>query len=214
MNYKVGIKLNAHKRRSPSNWRNIKIRSLKILTSGCLLSSECTVDGKPYGDFPLVLKILNHMKVESVSFCPEYFSFGTPRSTPDIHGGNGIDVLDGKAIVLDENGIDLTDGILKASERMIQIANNNCVDLAILMDMSAACGSQVISDGNRFSDNRKYQKGPGVSAALLIRNGFPVVSQRDFKALNFIFGMLDATCQVDPQALDHHETKLYVSYFS
>jgi hypothetical protein len=32
-----------------------------------------------------------------VNFRPEDFSFGTPRMTPNSHGGNGFDVLDGKA---------------------------------------------------------------------------------------------------------------------
>ncbi len=44
--------------------------------------------------------------VKAVTFCPEDYSFGTPRSLPDIHGGNGFDVLDGKARVLTDKGED------------------------------------------------------------------------------------------------------------
>jgi uncharacterized protein YbbK (DUF523 family) len=99
-----------------------------------------------------------------------------PRNTPDIHGGNGFDVPDGKAKVFSDKGQDWTAGMIEAA--WLKIAQCQAVDLAILQDMSAACGSQVFSDGCRLIE-RKYQKGPGVCSALLIRNGIAVVSQRE-----------------------------------
>ena len=62
--------------------------------------------------------------------------------------------------------------MIKAADKMLEIAQKEAIELAILMDISAACGSQVIYDGNRLSENKVYQIGAGVSAAQLIRNGF------------------------------------------
>ena len=56
------------------------------------------------------------------------------------------------------------------------------------MDISAACGSQVIYERSRTRPNKRYQKGPGVCAALLLRNGFKVISQRDWRTLEFLPG--------------------------
>lgn len=39
--------------------------------------------------------LLDLPNVRAVDFCPEDDAFGTPCATPDIHGGNGFDVLDG-----------------------------------------------------------------------------------------------------------------------
>ncbi len=151
--------------------------------------------------------------VRSYQFCPEHYAFGTPRALPDIHGGNGFDVLDGKARVLDDKGNDLTEGMVVAAKEMLKIAQDKKIDIAVLMDMSAACGSQVISDGCRLTPHRKYQKGPGVSAALLIRNGIFVVSQRDFRTLERIYKKLNPSHIVDATAIDHHENGWYKAYF-
>jgi uncharacterized protein YbbK (DUF523 family) len=186
----------------------------RILVSACLTGCPCGVDGTSYGAFPWIKALLELPTVAAVSFCPEDFAFGTPRSMPDIHGGDGFDVLDGTARVLTETGEDWTAGFVEAAERMLHLAREHAVDLAILMDMSAACGTQVISDGCRLVAERRYRKGPGVAAALLIRHGFRVVSQRDFRTLELVRKKLDRRHVVDEAAVDHHETEWYRSYFT
>jgi uncharacterized protein YbbK (DUF523 family) len=146
-----------------------------------------------------------------VAFCPEGFAFGTPRQTPDIHGGNGFDVLDGTARVLSESGEDWTDGMLAAAHKMLEVAQEHGVRLALLMDISAACGSQVIYDGFRIGQT--YQPGQGVCAALLIRNGIRVVSQRDHRTLDLLLGTLDPTHEPSAHRQDHHETTWYIDTF-
>jgi uncharacterized protein YbbK (DUF523 family) len=133
---------------------------------------------------------------------------------PDIHGGDGYGVLDGTARVLDENGADLTEKMLEGARAMLAHARQHRVELAVLTDMSAACGSQVISDGCRLVKDRKYQAGAGVAAALLVRNGIPVVSQRDYRTLGRIRALLDPSFTPDPKAVDHHETEWYRAYFA
>jgi uncharacterized protein YbbK (DUF523 family) len=113
---------------------------IKILVSACLSGQKCGADGTSYGEYPLILKILELPNVKPVTFCPENFSFGTPRAMPDIHGGSGFDVLDGKARVLTDRGDDWTQGMIRSANEMLKIALENKVDLAILMDMSVSRG--------------------------------------------------------------------------
>lgn len=186
---------------------------LRILVSACLGGALCGIDGTSNGDYPWIRMLISLPNVRPITFCPEDFSFGTPRSLPDIHGGNGFDVLDGKARVLDEKGQDLTEGMIKAAYEMLNLAKNNNIHIAILMDMSAACGSQVISDGCRLTENRKYQQGPGVASALLLKEGFKVIGQRDFKTLEYLHHKLDPSHEIDQTKIDHHENNWYRSYF-
>lgn len=190
-----------------------KENPLRILMSACLTGLQCGYDGSSYGEYPSALKILTYDTVKLVRFCPEEFSFGTPREMCDIHGGSGIDVLNGKAKVLTESGVDWTEGMIKASEKMLETAKSEKIEIAIMMDTSAACGSQVIYDGNRFGENKKYQIGMGVCAAQLRRNGFLVISQRDFYSLEILYSKLDDKHEIDNQKIDHHETEWYKNYF-
>lgn len=186
---------------------------LRILMSACLSGITCGYDGTANGEYPSALKLLKYDNVKIVKFCPEEFSFGSPREMCDIHGGTGFDVLDGKAKLLTESGQDWTEGIIKASEKMLYMAKQEKIELAVLMDVSAACGSQVIYDGNRFSENKIYQIGAGVAAAQLIRNGFKVISQRDYASLEILYSKIDPIHQIDSTKLDHHEIEWYKDYF-
>jgi len=186
---------------------------LRILMSACLAGTSCGYDGTTNGEYPSAAKLLSYDNVKIIRFCPEEYSFGTPREMCDIHGGTGNDVLDGKAKVLTESGTDWTEGMIKASEKMLQIAVNEKVELAVLMDISAACGSQVIYNGNRFSENKIYQIGAGVSAAQLLRSGFKVISQRDFASLEILYSKIDDGHHIDPKKVDHHQIEWYKNYF-
>lgn len=186
---------------------------LRVLVSACLTGITCGYDGSANGEYPSVLKLLQFDTVSLIRFCPEEFSFGSPREMCDIHGGTGEDVLDGRARLLTESGIDWTEGIIAAAHRMLQVAKEHRAELALMMDISAACGSTVIYDGNRFAENKKYQAGPGVCAALLRRHGFTVISQRDFASLEILYAKVDPTHQVDPLAQDHRDKEWYRSYF-
>lgn len=181
--------------------------------SACLSGITCGWDGTANGEYPTALKILKYDTVKVVKFCPEEFSFGSPRAMCDIHGGTGFDVLDGRAKLLTEHGADWTEGIIIAAEQMLDIAKQEKIEIAVLMDISAACGSQVIYEGNRFADNKTYQIGAGVAAALLIRNGFKVISQRDYASLEILYSKLDPAHQIDTSKLDHHEIEWYKDYF-
>jgi uncharacterized protein YbbK (DUF523 family) len=186
---------------------------LRILMSACLTGVTCGWDGTNNGEYEGALAIQRYNNVKISKFCPEEYSYGTPRALSDIHGGTGFDVIDGKAKVLTEDGDDWTEGMIKASEKMLELAVKDRIEVAIMLDTSAACGSQVIYEGNRNVIDKVYQIGAGVSAAMLIRNGFKVISQRDFASLEILFSKLDPLHTIDTSKIDHHETEWYREYF-
>ncbi len=187
---------------------------LRVLVSACLTGIRCGYDSTANGTYPSVLKLMDYPAIKLFPFCPEEFSFGVPREMCDIHGGDGNDVLDGKAKVLSDSGKDWSDGMIKAAHKMLKVAQDNTIELAIMMDISAACGSTVIYDGNRFAENKVYQAGAGVCAALLQRHGFKVISQRDFRSLEALYNLVDPSHVIDASAIDHHETEWYKDYFA
>jgi uncharacterized protein YbbK (DUF523 family) len=74
----------------------------------CLRGVPCGVDGTSYGaSFTHTERLFRLPNIRVVTFCPEDLAFGTPRATPDIHGGDGFDVLDGRARVISDSGEDL-----------------------------------------------------------------------------------------------------------
>lgn len=187
-------------------------RPMPLLLSACLQGVLCGADGSSYGaPYARLERLVGLANVRPIAFCPEDFSFGTPRAIADIHGGSGLDVLEGRARVLTDAGEDWTEGMLRAASAMTAIARHNQVRLAALMDISASCGSQVIYRNSR--SDRVYQAGAGVAAAMLLREGITVVSQRDYRTLGRIVAKLDPTFEEDPEARDHHESDWYRSYF-
>lgn len=188
-------------------------RPLRLMVSACIAGDPCGVDGTSYGEYPLIRSLMDLPNVSPVWFCPENFSFGTPRAMPDITGGNGYDVLDGSARVFAHTGEDWTDGFVAAAHQMLGIAIEARVEIAILQDMSAACGVQVISDGCRLVAERKFRKGPGVCTALLLRRGIKVLSERDYRALDLLRAALDPDHVLDESAIDYHESVWFRDQF-
>lgn len=177
----------------------------RVLVSGCIAGWGCGVDGTDYGMANSMQELLSLPTVQVLPFCPEQHSLGTPRTMPDIHGGDGVDVLEGRAKVLDEHGSDLTQAMIDGARAMVAFAQANQAELALLTDMSAACGSQVISDGCRLIELRRYRKGVGVATAALLKIGLPVVSQRDYRTLARLRAYLEPEFSPPLQSLDHHE---------
>lgn len=186
---------------------------LRVLTSACLIGTPCGADGTSYGEYPTVLKLTHYKNIAITPFCPEHFSFGTPREMCDIYGGDGFDVLNGRVKVITESGKDWTEGMIQASKKMLEVAQKANIELAVMMDVSAACGSQVIYNGNRFAAIPVHQIGMGVCAAQLTLNGFKVISQRDFKSLEILYSKLDSNHVINPNAKDHHQHEWVLNYF-
>ena len=116
----------------------------RVLVSGCMAGLPCGVDGTDYGLRAALPAWLADPRVCSFAFCPEDYQLGTPRTMPDLHGGDGFAVLDGTAKVLDEHRNDLTAGMLAGAQAMLELARAERVDFALLTDRSAACGHKLI----------------------------------------------------------------------
>ena len=177
----------------------------RILISGCMFGWPVAVDGSTYGLDQLRPAWLESKRVELVPFCPEDHAIGTPRAMPDLHDGDGFDVLDGKARVLDPERNDLTEKMLAGARAMAELAEEKRVDFAFLADRSGACGSQVISVGCRLEEPIEYRKGVGVAAAALLRQGVPVLSHRDWKTLEILRSKVEPGYVPDESKVDHHE---------
>jgi uncharacterized protein YbbK (DUF523 family) len=121
-------------------------------------------------------------------------------------------VLDGRARVVSDAGDNWTEPMLRSAVKMRDFADQHAVHLALLMDISAACGSTVIYDGPRRL--KVYRRGPGVAAAVLIRAGVPIVSQRDERTLALVFTKLGSAVDGPfTDRVDHHERSWYREYF-
>ncbi|MBK7034168.1 MAG: DUF523 domain-containing protein [Ignavibacteria bacterium] len=203
---------------SPRLWNTLRKPSiedpLRVLISGCILGLKCGVDGSDYGMGGALTPLVSLPTVEALGFCPEDAGIGTPRTMPDIHGGDGFGVLRGTARVLDQFGADLTVGMIRGAEKMVEYAVDRRIELAVLTDASAACGSQVISDGCRFTEPRKYTAWVGVAAAMLLEAGIPVLSQRDYASLERLLILCQAPEFVSIGKPDHHLTPWYTEYFA
>ncbi len=185
---------------------------LRVIVSGCLTGRLCGWDGSDCGSYHRVRRLLARPNVLAASFCPEDHAFGTPRELSDIVGGNGFDVLDGRARVMAASGADWTEMMIASARAMLDRARMHRARLALLLDISAACGSQVIHDGNRMEG--RYRKGPGVAAAMLARDGIKVLSQRDERTLSWIeLKVMGASAAIE-EGIDHHESDWYRSYFT
>lgn len=62
-----------------------------------------------------------------------------PREAADIAGGNGADVLAGKARVLTASGIDLTGPFIRGAEEVLKIARAQNIREVFLKARSPSC---------------------------------------------------------------------------
>lgn len=142
------------------------------IVSACLIGCACRYDQKSSLDTNIE-QIIKAGK--GIPVCPEQLAgLPTPRPSAEIVGGDGHDVLDGKARVIQQDGLDVTEMFIKGAEQALHIAKTVGASEAVLKERSPSCGSGVIYDGS-FSGRRL--RGAGVTAALFARNGITVTSE-------------------------------------
>jgi len=151
-----------------------------ILVSACLLGLKYRYDGSSNINFEL-LKILRGKLVKPV--CPEVDGgLAIPRPPAEIIGGDGFDVLAGKASIINNKGIDVTEFYVNGANKMLTGYSDNPdnILMAILKARSPACGNKRIYSG-KFDGNLKL--GSGVGAALLKRKKINVYSEDNLKEI-------------------------------
>lgn len=153
----------------------------KILISACLLGQPVRYNGRVLSFDSHILKQWENDR-RIVSICPEVESgMSIPRIAAEISGGDGIDVINGKANVFDKNGEDVTTYFLNGANLALRKCKSNNIKIALLTESSPSCGSRSIYDG-RFTG--KKIDGVGVTTALLQQNDVQVFSQFDILAAN------------------------------
>jgi uncharacterized protein YbbK (DUF523 family) len=147
---------------------------MKVI-SACLVGCQCRYDG----DDNLIERFSEMVeRGEAIFVCPEQLGgLSTPRPPAQIVGGTGEDVLDGKAKVMTEDGVDVTVQFRKGAEQALKMAQLVGAKEAILKERSPSCGSTMIYDGT-FSKGKR--PGDGVTAALLKRHGIKVYSEETY----------------------------------
>lgn len=147
-----------------------------ILVSACLAGILCKYNGT-YNNVPEIIQLVDEGR--AIPVCPELLGGGgVPREPNEIVGGNGGDVLDGKARVLTPSGLDCTELFVLGARKVLETAKKHNIVEAVLKERSPSCGSILIYDGT-FSGRRI--PGSGVTAAILQRAGIKVYSEENFR---------------------------------
>lgn len=107
------------------------------LVSACLVGLCTRYDGqvKTTPDYPAQMQAMAWIPV-----CPEQLGgLPTPREAADIVGGDGADVLAGKAQVLTKSGLDVTAEFIRGAEQVLHLARLQNTSVAFLKARSPSC---------------------------------------------------------------------------
>ena len=134
-----------------------------IVVSACLAGYHCRYDG---GD-KMVTRLAEKVKRgEAVPLCPEQLGgLPTPRSPARIRGGDGLDVLVGRAKVVDAHEREVTRQFLRGAGEMLNVARDLGAAGAVLCEGSPSCGVKYIKG------NGELIEGMGVCTAMLRSEG-------------------------------------------
>ena len=137
-----------------------------VLLSACLTGIKSRYDGHHKLRKGLLRKL---GKCPILPVCPEQLGgLSTPRSRAQIIGGNGSEVLKGKARVVNAQGQDVTAQFIKGAKETLKIVRLNNIKKVIFKEGSPSCGTKRCI-------RREKQSGPGVTTAILQKEGIEVV---------------------------------------
>lgn len=139
------------------------------MASACLGGVHCRYDGKAKPND----EIIKGVKEGRIGLaCPECLGgLKAPRPPAQIKGGDGYDVLDGTARVVDLEGKDVTEAFVRGAEYFLELVRRSGAQHVYLRSRSPSCGVHQIYDGSFTGQKRP---GCGVTTALLKRSGIDV----------------------------------------
>jgi uncharacterized protein YbbK (DUF523 family) len=147
----------------------------KILVSACLAGINCTFRGT--NNLKDNIKKMADSK-QALAICPEVSGgLGVGRENIELVGGDGNDVLDGRARAITSGGRDVTENVIAGAKKVLDAAKKAGIKKAVLKSNSPTCGSGSIYDGT-FS--KRLRPGDGVLAALLKRSGISVMTEDEY----------------------------------
>ncbi|NLM51265.1 MAG: DUF523 domain-containing protein [Firmicutes bacterium] len=119
-----------------------------------------------------------------IPICPEQLGgLPTPREPAEIQGGDGHDVLAGRASVKAKTGKDCTAAFVCGAKQALEVARLVGAQLALLKARSPSCGSNCIYDG-QFRG--KTIAGDGVTAARFKQAGIAVFTEETLAELRLL----------------------------
>lgn len=140
------------------------------IASACLVGKKCRYDGESRED-ESIKKLYREGKLKPV--CPECLAgLKSPRCPSEIIGGDGKDVLKGRAKVFGKDGADRTREFIEGAKKTLDEAKLCGAVKAYMKSKSPSCGVYAVYDGT-FSG--KLREGCGVASALLKENSIEVV---------------------------------------
>jgi len=145
----------------------------EYVISACLLGIPCRWNGKS----KINKKAFGvYLKGNAILVCPEIIGgLPTPRPACEIIGGDGKDVLNGRAKIFDKKGKDFSKDFANGSAIALEkIVKKHGIKKAILKSGSPTCGVGHIFSG-KFDGKRK--KGMGIFAAMLEKNGVEIIEE-------------------------------------
>lgn len=144
-----------------------------ILVSACLLGLPTRYDGKTKRS-QVVMDYLERENLLAIPVCPEQLAgLSTPRDKTFFDSGDGVGVLAGDGSVISVTGQLMNEAFCRGAKLVQEIARLTHCTRAILKERSPSCGVHQIYRG----DTRI--QGAGVTSALLIKEGFEVISEED-----------------------------------
>ena len=137
---------------------------MKTIVSACLAGENCKYNGGNNRN-EKVLQLMQNNEV--ITICPEQMGgLPTPRIPAEIRNGL-VTARDGRIV----------DSEFRAgAEKCLEIARQEQPDLIVLQSRSPSCGVKQRYDGT-FTGT--LVKGAGVTAQLLMENGFRVIDVED-----------------------------------
>lgn len=128
------------------------------LVSACLTGLCTRYDGESKPSAECLVQLAGHAWIP---VCPEQLGgLPTPRTAADLEGGDGYDVLAGRASVIDRQGKDVTSQFIQGAHQCLAIAKAQNITTALFKARSPSCGLTPVT---------------GVTAALLTANGIQVI---------------------------------------
>ncbi|WP_040162836.1 DUF523 domain-containing protein [Microbacterium gorillae] len=149
------------------------VRRALTIVSACLAGTPCRYDGRAKPDAEIVAAA---RRGEVVPLCAEVAGgLSTPRPPAEIRGGDGADVLAGRARVVTDAGDDVTAAFVAGAREVADRAVGLGASHAVLQERSPSCGCGRIYDGG-FTGT--LVPGDGVTAAALRERGITIEARR------------------------------------
>jgi uncharacterized protein YbbK (DUF523 family) len=136
----------------------IKDNDMKtFLVSACLMGLKTRYDGMVTSSASCKKAVEGGI---CIPVCPEQLGgLPTPRTAADLIGGDGRDVLEGRAKVVTRNGDDVTENYIRGAKQVLDVARQQEIAKVFLKAKSPSCG---------------LAPKVGVTAALLQAEGYLV----------------------------------------